>query len=104
VQHRELAEELVALEGAPHSVTGAPDGGAVGDVRAVQQHAAPVGAADAGDHVEQRCLSRAVGADETTYPGGVEGETHLGEGPDSAEADGDVLALPRGTPTAGFAS
>src|SRR5437867_2708327 len=59
------------------------------DVRAVERHDAAVRDLETGDDVEQRRLTRAVGADESRDDTGIHGEIDAGERRDAPEADGD---------------
>ena len=60
-------------------------------VLAVEHDASLVRAVEARDEVEERCLARAVRADQPADLPGVELQRHVGEGEDAAEPPRDVL-------------
>src|SRR5207244_25538 len=67
-----------------------------GDVVAVEDHAALVGAIVAGDHVEERGLAGAVGPDDAEQVAGPHLHAHLAHGGEAAEALGDALEAQQG--------
>ena len=61
--------------------------------RPSKRNCALVVAVEAGEHVEERGLARAVGADEAVDLAAADGEAHLRERREAAEALGDALDL-----------
>ena len=64
VEHGQAAEQRDVLERARHAERGDRARALAGDVAALERDAAGVGLVEAGDHVEQRGLARAVRADD----------------------------------------
>jgi hypothetical protein len=103
LEHRELREDIGALEGAAHAEPTEIVGGDARHLALVEAHAARVGAEVAGDEIEQRGLARAVGTDDGAdrSTGHVEADAPHGEEAVEALAQSrDVKHAPSPCPSA----
>src|SRR5258707_5189880 len=93
LERREVVEEADVLEGArdPHARDAIRR--RVLQLRALEPEAALLLAIDAGEHVEERGLARAVGADEAVDLALADRERDFRERGEAAEALGDALDL-----------
>ena len=102
VEHGQAAEQGDVLEGARDAERGDVARLLLGDVAAFEHDAAGVGLVEAGDHVQQRGLAGAVGADDGEDAAAWHVERHVLHGGDAAETLGHaldhklVVALSRG--------
>ncbi len=93
LQHAQPLERLHELEGASDAGVAGAIGPQAGDHLAVQADGAGVGREDAGDHVEDRGLARAVGSDQGVDGASRNAETHVVHGAQAAEALADIGEL-----------
>ena len=93
LQHAQALERLHELEGAADAGVAGAIGPQAGDHLAVQADGAGVGREDAGDHVEDRGLARAVGADQRMDRAGRHAEAHVVHRAQAAEALADAVEL-----------
>jgi hypothetical protein len=83
--------------GAPDAARAALGGAQPGHVLAPEAHDAVVGALRAGEHVEQRRLARAVGADDPDGVARRHVERHAVQHDERAELAADVLGAEEGS-------
>ena len=93
LEHAQSLERLHDLEGAAHARVAHAVGTQAGDRLAVERYRAGGRRVDAGDHVEDRGLARAVGADQRVDRAGGNGETHVMHGAQATEALADTREL-----------
>src|SRR5206468_8024759 len=91
VDARGIAERLHELEGARETEPADRVRRLPGHVVAREDDAAGFGPVVAGDHVEERRLAGAVGADDPEDLAGRHRDAHLGHGGETAEALRDAL-------------
>ncbi len=87
--HRKLVEELETLERRREAEPGTPRRPKFRDVAPFDVHVTSTGREQAGDHVEQRRLARAVRSDQSGHQPALGGQANAVEGDVSAEADRD---------------
>ena len=94
--HREVAEELGALEGAPQPAAGPLGGAVTADVVPVQQDASSARFEQTAARVERRRLARAVRPDESGDRAHRRLEVHVVDRGDAAETHREIAHLEAG--------
>ena len=97
VEHGEVLEQRDVLEGAGQPRRGDPVRPLAQDALAEELHRALLGPVDAGEHVEQRGLAGAVGADDREQLAGMDLEAHAVDRLDAREGQVDVVEPSDGT-------
>src|SRR5207248_3525548 len=93
LEHGHAGEDLEALERTAHAQTRPLVGLDVGDVDALEEHAALGGGQQTGEAVEQGGLARAVGADERGDLARRHRQRHVVDGEQAAEPHRDLARL-----------
>jgi len=93
VQHRHVRKQVRALERAHHALARDLVHRAAEQVAAFVREPALLGAVEATEHVQQRALSRAIGADHGEHLVGAHLDAHVRQRRDAAEAQGHAFGL-----------
>jgi len=96
VQHAHAAEQPDVLEGPGHAQAGNGGRGFAGDVLAEEPDRSRRGPGQAREHVEERSLARAVGADEAEDLAFLHLEAHIRDSHEPAEGLGKVVHCENG--------
>ena len=86
LERRQVAEQLVDLEGADDAEPHALVGGNIGDVLAVEQDASAARLHHAGEQIDQRGLAGAVRPDQSVAGALLDAQRHIVGGDDAGEA------------------